>query len=146
MKLDDHTISDLISRPPSQTRTSGRAKDQLRQHVDGNDNFMRGFQIGKLKSYKKKIPRWVNNNEEIRKILLSAFPKLATDPRQRVGAARWNNVIHYYFRLRYTYVQTAEELSLKPRTVNDIVCRMNRVAAGRPANGSRKVSSDRHTV
>lgn len=113
-----------------------RDHDQLRQSLDGNDSFMTGFQIGQAKTYKKKIPKWVNNNPEIQKILLSAFPKLRTDQKQRAAAARWANVIHYYYRLLYTYVQTAEELSMKLETVRNILRRINRVSKGRRANNS----------
>lgn len=110
-----------------------KTHDQLRLHVDGNDGFMRGFQIGQAKVYKRKMPRWVNSDAEIRNILLSAFPKLKTDPKQRTAAARWVNVIHYYFRLRYTYIQTAEELALKPKAVRGIIESIKNVSEGRCA-------------
>lgn len=118
-------------------------QQQLRQSFDGNDNFMTGFQIGQLKTYKKKIPYWVNNNFEIRKILSSAFPKLKTDAKQRTAAARWANVIHFYFRLRYTYTQIAEELSLTPATVDSLIRNIKRVASGHRANGSGLKSKKR---
>ena len=111
------------------------SKEQLRQSFDGNDSFMRGFQVGGARKYKRTVPRWVNNKAEIQKILLAAFPKLKIDSKQRTGAERWNSVIHYYFRLRYTAGETAEELSLKPSTVNETVRSINRAAAGRRADG-----------
>src|ERR1700676_886948 len=113
-----------------------KTHDQIRKSVDGNDSFMTGFQIGQLKTYKRKIPLWVNSDKEIQKILLSAFPKLKTDSRQRTRAARWANVIHFYFRLRYTASQIADELGFKPSVVYDIVFRIKRAAAGQKANGS----------
>jgi hypothetical protein len=112
-------------------------QQQLRQSFDGNESFMSGFQIGQLRKYKRKTPPWVNRDSEIRKILLSAFPKLKTDPKQRTSAARWANVIHCYFRLSYTYVQTAEELNLKPKMVRNIVERVKRVAVGRRADNTK---------
>lgn len=113
-----------------------RNHDQIRKFVDGADGFMSGFQIGQAKVYKRKMPRWVNSDSEIRKILLSAFPKLKTDAKQRTAAARWANVIHYYFRLRYTYIQTAEELAIKPETTRNILRRIKRVAEGRRADNT----------
>lgn len=112
-------------------------QQQLRQSFDGNDSFMTGFQVGQLKTYKRKMPTWVNNDSEIRKILLTAFPKLKTDQKQRTAAARWANVIHYYFRLRYTHVQTAEELAIKPKAVRNIVERIRCVSDGRRASSSK---------
>jgi hypothetical protein len=114
----------------------GNTHDQIRRIVDGNDSFMTGFQIGKPKQYRRKIPAWLNNNKQVQVILLSAFPKLKTDTRQRKMAARWANVVHHYFRLRYTDVQTAEELGIKVKAVQNIVGRIRLVAAGRRANGS----------
>jgi hypothetical protein len=114
----------------------GKIHDQLRGIVDGNDSFMTGFQIGKPKQYRRKVPVWLNNNKQIQVILLSAFPKLGTDQRQRTMAARWANVVHYYFRLRYTDAQTAEELGIKVETVKNVLNRIRRAAGGRKANGS----------
>jgi hypothetical protein len=113
----------------------GNTHDQIRRVVDGNDSFMTGFQIGKPKQYRRKIPAWLNNNKQIQAILLSAFPKLKTDTRQRKMAARWVNVVHFYFRLRYTDAQTAEELGIKVQAVKDVVKRVRRVVAGRKSNG-----------
>jgi hypothetical protein len=109
--------------------------DQLRRNFDGADTFMTGFLVGRAREYKRRVPRWVHNKAKIQKILLSAFPKLKTDPKQRTGAARWADVIHYYFRLRYTASQTSEELSLKLSTVNETVRSIKRVAKGRRADG-----------
>jgi hypothetical protein len=143
LKIDEDILNTFL---PSCASFSGAAKvgtakvggdkthDALRQSFGGNESIMRGFQIGKLKTYQRKIPRWVNN-AEIQKIILAAFPKLKTDQKQRTGAARWANVIHFYFRLRYTARQTAEELAIKASAVNETVRSVKRAASGRRADG-----------
>jgi len=132
--LDEEDLTVLLGdlRLESHTKNS---EAQVRQYVDGNDSFMTGFLVGSARQYKRVVPRWVHNDAEIQKILMSAFPKLKTDSRQRQQAARWFSVIHFYFRLRYTAAQTAEELSLKLSTVNETVRSIKRVAEGRRANG-----------
>lgn len=113
-----------------------RTRKQLRQHIDGSDNFMGGFQIGKAKTCKRQTPSWVNNNAKVAAILLSAFSKLKNIQTQRARAARWANVIHYYFRLHYTETQVSEELELSLQTVHSLIRNIKRVASGYRANGS----------
>jgi hypothetical protein len=121
---------------PSVTKSDNRIKGKLRQQFDGNDHFIRNFQVGGTRKYERKTPLWVHDNKKIEKVLLSAFPKLMTDETQRKRAARWAGVIHYYFRLRYTYVKVGEELGLKTNVVNGIVRSIKRASCGRKANGS----------
>jgi hypothetical protein len=109
---------------------------QLRKIFEGSDPFMGGgHQIVKLRRRKRIVPEWTGSNKEVRKVLLRSFPKLATDSKQRASAARWARIIHLFFRLRYTYRQTAAELEAKPESVRAMIMGIKRVAAGKWANG-----------
>lgn len=112
-----------------------KKSSRLRRAVD--DSFVGGgHQIVKPRQYKKTIPAWANNNDEIRKIVIRSFPKWDSDDKQRTRAARWVRVIQLYFRMGYTYVQAAEEMGLFPKQIKDIICRVRRVSVGKRANGT----------
>lgn len=96
----------------------------------GIDAFTGGFQVGAARTYKRKPQIWANSQKEIRKVLLTAFPKQATNPKERDRAGRWLRVIHLYYRLGYTYKQVAEEIGVKPRLVARMLYRINRVQKG----------------
>jgi hypothetical protein len=113
-----------------------RAKKQLGWSLDQNDGFMQGgHQIVQARTYKRKTPAWVYKDSEIQKVLLRAFPKLATDDRQRDSAGRWGLVIHLYFRLGYTRGQIAEELDTTTERVKGLIRSIYRVSKGRRADG-----------
>ena len=113
---------------------------KLRGSLDGNDKFIQGYQIGKPRTYARKIPTWARNKTEIRKILLRAFPKLNTSSTQRAAAGRWSRAIYLYFSLGYTRKQTAAEMGLTQKATQRILDRISlvfkglRKARGRPKN------------
>jgi hypothetical protein len=113
-----------------------KVHDQLRQHVDGADRFMTGFQIGRARTYKRKPPEWTESKHDIQRVLLIAFPQLHNDQRQRRQAARWAQVIVLYFHLGYTAKQVGEEIGVKTSTVTGVIRRTRLVAAGHRSNGS----------
>src|SRR5260370_24383330 len=110
--------------------------EQLRQHFDGSEGIMTGFQIGAARTYMRKAPAWVMDNVKIQRILLRAFPKLRTDPRQRHQAARWAQVVVLYFHLGYTAKQIGEEMDVPRSTVVGIIRRIRLVAKAWQSNGS----------
>ena len=113
-----------------------RAKKQLGRSLDQNDGFMQGgHQIVHARTYKRKTPAWTINDKEVQKVLLRAFPKLATDDRQRDSAGRWTMVIHLYFRLGYTRGQIAAELDTTTERVKGYIRSIYRVSKGRRADG-----------
>ncbi len=113
-----------------------KVHDQLRHHVDGNDSFMSGFQLGGARTYKRPAPEWTESKTETQRVLLTAFPQLSTNQKQRRQASRWAQVIVLYFRLGYTAKQVGEEMGVRTSTVNGIVRRTRLVAAGHRSNGS----------
>lgn len=103
---------------------------QLRQRLDGDEGFMSGHQIKKIRTRTKKIPTWATNNRETKQLLLRAFPGL----RARRSAARWGAVIHYFYRMNMTYSQIAEELDTTSKAIERILWRIRRHATGKVSN------------
>ena len=117
---------------------------QLRKFLDGDDPFMvGGHQLSDIRKRTRPVPEWTRNNGRIREILLTSFPNLKTDARQRRGAARWAIVIHLYFRLQYTRVQTAAELDASPESVKNVIRSIKRVSEGRRADGQGRLQGGR---
>ena len=116
---------------------------RLRRRIDHNDTFTSGHQIITIRRTDRVDPEWVKSDAEIRKILLRAFPKLDTDPKQRARAGRWARVIQLYFRRHYTHGQIAAELGIKYRNVNSLIDRIRRAAKGERANGTGKLGNPR---
>jgi len=93
------------------------------------------YGVVKARTYKRKVPAWTVNDKEVQKVLLRAFPKLATDDRQRESAGRWTMVVHLYFRLGYTRGQIAEELDTTTERVKGYIRSIYRVSKGYRADG-----------
>jgi len=117
----------------------------LLTQLDGSDSFVQGgHQVIKTAgatrhaSRMAQVPVWVNDDREVQKILSKAFPKWRTDQRQKKQAALWNAVIYFYWRAGRTRSQVASDLKITDRKVKDIVGCINRVAAGKRADGSGK--------
>jgi hypothetical protein len=104
---------------------------QLRKKIDGSDLFMNSFQIKKISRRKREPFSWALDDKESRNILLSSFPKLKTDCKQRQSAARWARIIHLFYRMNLTEREVAEELGCTYNTVNMILYRIRKRAAGK---------------
>ena len=112
-----------------------KKSSRLRHAVD--DSFVGGgHQIVQARQYKKIVPAWVNDNAEIRKIVIRSFPKWDSNDKQRIRAARWVRIIQLYFRAGYTRTQVAEEMSLTSEQVKSIIRGIRRVSGGKRADGS----------
>jgi hypothetical protein len=116
---------------------------QLRAQLDSDDPFMtRGHGIKKPRTDdKKSVPDWALNDKEVQKIVLTSFPKYATNGRQRKSAARWIRVIHLYFRMGMTRGQVASEMNLKPIVIKGIIEGIRRLAAGIRYDGRAKLGA-----
>jgi len=105
---------------------------QLRRRMDGSDPFMtNGHQILKIRKRAKKVPDWATDNMKTQKLLLTAFPKLKTDPKQRARAARWGSIIHMFYRMNDTYSGIGSELHMTAKAVETVLWRIRRHASGR---------------
>lgn len=113
---------------------------QLRKRLDSNDPFMtRGHGIRKPRSDdKKSVPDWALSDKEVQRVVLTSFPKYATNGRQRKSAARWIRVIHLFFRMGMTRGQVVEEMKVSYFTVDSTIRAVRRVAQGLRANGEGK--------
>jgi hypothetical protein len=113
-----------------------RTSKQLANLIGQNEGFAAGgHQIVRARTYKRKIPAWALNDTEVQKVLLRAFPRLATDDRQRDSAGRWITVIHWYFRLGYTRGQIADEFATTTERIKGVIRSIYRVSKGRRADG-----------
>src|ERR1035437_7974553 len=95
-----------------------------------------GHQIVSLRRRKRSVPEWARNTEKIKAILITSFPKLKTDFKQRSRAARWGRIIYLYYRLGWTNRQVAEEMEMKPSNLHNMTISIHRVANGMRANGT----------
>ncbi len=121
--------------------------EQLRRVVDGNDQFMRGSSVaGKARSRHAermaRTPEWVHSDLQVRQLLLTVFPKLETDERQRKRAATWILMIQYYFRMGLTQGRIAINTGWTLLKVNRLIHRIRSAAAGLRAD-TRKPRSGR---
>jgi hypothetical protein len=97
---------------------------RIRRFMDVDDPFVSGgHQIIKTAGatrHQERVdstPEWTQSNDEVRKLLLVAFPRLneesAVGRRQRIRATKWLRVIHLYFRMGWTASKVEEEMGLK---------------------------------
>lgn len=123
---------------------------ELKAKLDGDDLFFRGHRIVRVRHGSRKCPDWVLDNDQIKKLLLTSFPKLGSDDKQRARAGRWARIIQLYHRSQLTQGQTAKELGISLSTLKMAVKAINRVsrglnAAGRPRY-KKTYSPSRHTI
>jgi len=113
-----------------------RVRKQLSKLLGTNEGFMTGgYTTVRARSYKRTIPSWALSDKEVQKVLLRAFPRLATDENQRESAGRWITVIHLYFRLGYTRGQIADEFATTTERIKGVIRSIYRVSKGRRADG-----------
>jgi hypothetical protein len=114
----------------------------LRTKVDSKDRFMEGHQIKKIRGRVRENPDWAYDNKVVQALIDGAkgLNKWRTNPRQRVRAARWAGVIHYYYRMGLSRSVVAKELGVPEKVVNGILKRINRIMKGKDSGnrGGRK--------
>ena len=108
---------------------------QLRRNFDSNDPFMTNPNFVKGREGTHAIPEWTKDDKQVQELLLRSFPKWRTSTWHREHAARWNRIIHLYYRMNLTQGQVAEEMNLTLKVVNHVLTRINKVAAGLSTNG-----------
>jgi hypothetical protein len=121
-----------------QKTTRKKDMDRLRNHIDGNDNFMNAHQVKKVRVLfgQKDTPEWATNDIEVRKVLLRSFPKLGSEKNQRQSAARWMQAITLVYRLGLPYNHAAAEMGTNVGTLRSMLRNIRRVALNLRANGS----------
>lgn len=111
---------------------------KLRKKFDGDDGFMaRGHGIKKVRTRIKDTPVWATNNTLTKALLLSVFPKLRSNTKQRRAAARWARVIHLYYRVGMPRNHVAAEIGITRETFKSLIRNIRRAARGRELHGNR---------
>lgn len=122
---------------PSRSMIGGLA--YLRGKIDGSDQFMDGHQITKVRKMDRKIPEWALNDKEVRRILLTVFPKMSQDTKigksQRKRAGKWMRLIHLYYRMRQPKQIVAKEMRIGQVLLTRWIQKMSYVARGLNVNG-----------
>jgi hypothetical protein len=108
-----------------------------------NENFdtsnLKGFQITESGvGAEKEIPAWVWEKTETQKVLLTAFPKLATDKNQRKRAGRWAQVINLYYLQGMTAEEVARELNETRIVIKRLIISISRISKGLTVNGCQR--------
>src|SRR5712664_1604996 len=107
--------------------------------LDRKDSFQTGHGIrGGPTLRMRKMPKWMNNENDIRRLLLRVFPKLETDERQRKSALRWLGIIHRYFKMGQSAQDVADELHMSAKTVHDIAQKIRYAGAGLRTTGKQR--------
>jgi hypothetical protein len=123
---------------PSLSRKQGVA--ELRKVIDGDElgspDRGTGFQPKKLRRIERPVPEWARTDAGLQRVLLTAFPRLKRDPRDRARAGRWAQVINLYFRQNLSRSEIAAELSLTYGAVDSLIRNIKRAASGIRADGS----------
>jgi len=106
----------------------GSGMKRLRKRITDANGMMR---IHRIRSQKKKLASpWAFSDVAVRKLLLTSFPKLQTDKRQRARAARWNQIIALFFRRNMSSSQVARELQIEISAVESALRNMRRAVSG----------------
>lgn len=132
-KFQDHAFDPELK--------SGRKKEhdllQLIDLIDGDKiTEGRGFQIKNIRSGNERVtPEWARMKEDIQKILLTAFPKLHTNPGQRKRAGLWAQVINLYYLKGWSASEVAEELNENLRMIKWIAVSISRTSKGLTVDG-----------
>jgi hypothetical protein len=115
--------------------------EQLRKKFDGSDSFVagghsvRGGGATRNAARIANTPEWVNDDVQVRLILLKVFPKLSSDSRQREQAARWMRVIYLYFRRGFPRAKVAMIMNISMSSVKHLILTISRASEGKNKRG-----------
>ena len=107
---------------------------RLRRLVDGDDQFMSGYRIAKIRTREREIPEWTLNDKEVQKVLLRAFPAQHKNFIAKQRADTWARIIYLYFRMQMSASGVAREVQMTTKNVELAVARIRRVARGHRAD------------
>lgn len=109
---------------------------ELAKMVDPRESFFKGHRIIKIRRGNRKCPDWAANNVKTRKVLLLAFPRLATNTKQRIKAGRWARIIQLYFRSQMTEGQISKEIRMTVFAVRSAIRAIRRTAKNKRPDGT----------
>lgn len=110
---------------------------ELRKNFDSNESFVAGgFETKSIRHRIKKIPTWALENKSIKSLLVSVFPKLNTNLRQRQRAGRWMRAIHLYYRVGMPHNHVSQEMKISYGALVSLLRNIRRAGDGlRADNG-----------
>lgn len=122
------------------THSPGTIKDDfrfLRQSFDGDDRFMNAHEIKKARVSNRDriIPEWTQNDQCVREILRTVFPKLQSSELQKKRAGRWTRFIYFYYRLRLPPSIITKEMGMTVKAMEMLILTLNRVSRGLTRHG-----------
>jgi hypothetical protein len=97
----------------------------------------KGFQIVEGMP-NREVPKWAYLKKDIQKILLTAFPKLETNPNQRQKAGRWAQIIKLYYLQGASAEEVADQLGETPAVITRLLLSIKRVSKGLTVNGCQR--------
>ena len=119
----------------------------LRKRMDGDDRFMEGHQIRKLRARHRAVPDWAVNDELFRKILLRSFPGCDNSHRAARRAGRWARIVYLFYRMNFSYTYIAKELGCTENRVKMTLRTIRWAAEGRnTATGKRSKGRESYTI
>jgi hypothetical protein len=122
---------------------------RLRKVLDGSDKFMDGYEIKTVRTIDRDIPDWALNLKEVKRVLLTVFPKISLRPgnkKRNFRAGRWARIIQLYYRMQLPQQIVMKEMGLTEPELKSTLQRMNRAALGLTGKGkARKRRYPSHT-
>jgi hypothetical protein len=120
---------------------------KLRGSIDGGDQFMDAFQVTKVRKIEREIPEWVYSMTEIQRVLITAFPRLATLSKELLfkdkNAARWGQIINLYYRMNQPRQIVARELGMTEVDLKRMLLSITRAEKGLRTDGKARVVTPR---
>jgi hypothetical protein len=115
---------------------------QLRQRVDGSDQFMTSHGIITRRGFKRPCPSWMLDDSQVRAFLLRQFPQILKSGKQRDQAGLWSYLIYECFRRALDATTAANDYNQVAggRTVTAVYVRrvIQRIKKARAAQLSEK--------
>jgi len=113
------------------------------KYLDGNDRFMKGCRVARLRVAKRKFPELFLKDAATAAFLRMRFPLMNLPGRDKDQALRWLVVIHRHWRGSEAAQTIEEEKGWKPGTVASLAQQIRWAADGlrldgRPRTGNRR--------
>ncbi len=101
-------------------------KNSTAQHVDDDELFR--FHEIPVRLFPREVPAWAVNDHALSHILLSIFPRLALENRQRYRAGQTCSLIYRYYRLCEPASEIASDMGISVDGIKRRIQRIKRKA------------------
>jgi hypothetical protein len=127
---------ETISSSGRRSTMNDRDYEDLRKFIDGDDTFMRGHQVVKVRTHDRETPSWAASNKAIRELVERSFPKMSTSKTQKTYAVRWLRIIQLFYRMGLSQSYIALEMNISRDVVKDTLRSIQRASRGVRANNT----------